>query len=80
MHLPNICAATHTDTLPRCFMSHPSLSITYFLVYEAKQHLSGTVMDLLCCGHADWIDGLNVYSLAAHASADGTDLPPVDRH
>lgn len=44
-------------------MSHPSLSITCFLVYGAKRRLRGTVMDLLCCGYADWIDGLTVYSL-----------------
>lgn len=34
-------------------------------------------MNLLCHGYADWIDGLTVYSVAALASADWTDLLPV---
>lgn len=55
-------------------MDHPSL-----LVYEAKRRrLCGTVMDLLCCGYTIWIDGLTVYSAAALASADWTDLLLVD--
>lgn len=36
-------------------------------------------MNLLCCGYADWIDGLTVYSVAALTSADWTDLQPTDR-
>ena len=59
-------------------MSHPSVSITCVLVYEAQQRLSGTVMDAPRCAYADWIDGPTVYSVAAPASADWTDLLPAD--
>ena len=48
------------------------------MLYEAKRRrLYDTVMNLLCHGYADWIDGLTVYSVVALASADWTDLLPV---